>query len=47
MPNKEVFDIKQLPIELFAKSLGINGIPKIRFLKVRGSSINSPFLFLS
>jgi len=35
MPNKDVFDIKQLPIELFSKSLGINGIPKIRFLNIK------------
>lgn len=35
-PNKAVFDIKQLPLDEYAFSLGLSAPPKLRFIKRTG-----------
>lgn len=32
-PNKAVFDVRKLPTEEYALSLGLSGAPKLRFIK--------------
>lgn len=41
--NKTVFKVSELPIERFAESLGLPGVPKIKFLnKKAGNSKKNP-----
>ena len=35
-PNKAVFDVRKLPAEEYALSLGLSGAPKLRFIKRGG-----------